>query len=185
MDGRSGGSDKNGPEVRRGAVSLVCEPCDVRSPHRDGRTTPCLRCARTWRCPTSANVKMSATRVHCSRTGRCSKRLLESGSVRNQRAIRFRSLREDVLRHPRPAGSYRKGPGMPSEHAAFATFCAVRQRRAGCGERLLVHRRMHRQDGASVSTVCSLPSGPLMLYRTFGFHQYKMCDGHSATLGAR
>ncbi|CAE8622163.1 unnamed protein product [Polarella glacialis] len=32
---------------------------------------------------------------------------------------------KDVINQPRPESSYREGPGMPSEHAAFSTFLAV------------------------------------------------------------
>lgn len=35
------------------------------------------------------------------------------------------AVMKQVINQPRPQGSYRAGPGMPSEHAAFATFCAV------------------------------------------------------------
>mmetsp|Transcript_16930 Transcript_16930/g.22794 ORF Transcript_16930/g.22794 Transcript_16930/m.22794 type:complete len:198 (-) Transcript_16930:91-684(-) len=32
---------------------------------------------------------------------------------------------KELIQQPRPTGSYREGPGMPSEHAAFSTFLAV------------------------------------------------------------
>lgn len=35
------------------------------------------------------------------------------------------SVLKKVINEPRPPGSYREGPGMPSEHAAFSVFLAV------------------------------------------------------------
>eukprot|EP00933_Yihiella_yeosuensis_P071337 TRINITY_DN7953_c0_g1_i1.p1 TRINITY_DN7953_c0_g1~~TRINITY_DN7953_c0_g1_i1.p1 ORF type:complete len:202 (-),score=22.51 TRINITY_DN7953_c0_g1_i1:187-792(-) len=37
----------------------------------------------------------------------------------------FCRILKAVIDQPRPAGSYREGPGMPSEHAAFSMFLAV------------------------------------------------------------
>lgn len=35
------------------------------------------------------------------------------------------SVLKKVINQPRPVGSYREGPGMPSEHAAFSIFLAM------------------------------------------------------------